>query len=118
MAVIRSVKYQNLGVVADGSFFFEARSIEAWIDGLCLRRGSTLAGRRKAFTVLTGQKQKVPVYVDPSLILVPLCAADDLEGEWVNWCQCPTRVPEKTSRNIRQFLRAIEAPLLPECGDV
>ncbi|WP_300940784.1 hypothetical protein [Faecalibaculum rodentium] len=53
------------------------------------------------------------MYVDDHTILVPLSAAGDLDGVWVNWVSDPDRIPAKTSRNIRTFLRIIHSPNHP-----
>lgn len=106
--MIRTLRYRNGEVVVNEDCGCPAISIEAWIDRQCLMHGSTMKGRQTAFRKLTGQKQKVPVFVDRDLILVPLDAAGDLDGCWVNWIVCKDQVPEKTSRNIRSFLRILE----------
>ncbi|WP_297567112.1 competence protein ComK [uncultured Faecalibaculum sp.] len=110
MAVIESVRYCSRQVVINDTSCQPAASIEAWIGDLCILRGSTLEGRRMAFRQLTGQKQKIPVYVDDDTILVPLQAAGDLDCCWLNWVLQPDRIPDKTSRNIRTFLRIIHSP--------
>ncbi|OLU46269.1 competence protein ComK [Faecalibaculum rodentium] len=113
MALIRTLRYQDRQVVVNDTHRFPAISIAHWIDRRCILQGSTMQGRQTAFRKLTGQKQKLPVYVDDHTILVPLSAAGDLDGVWVNWVSDPDRIPAKTSRNIRTFLRIIHSPHHP-----
>lgn len=99
------------GVVINDTHFVLCKDIESFIDALCTAKGSSIDGRRKAFTKITGQVRKVPVYVQDGLILVPDGAARDIDTVWYSWPENEKRLPELTCLNIRQFLRAIDLPL-------
>lgn len=63
--------------------------ISDWLREKCIQNGSTLQGRRQAFTSLTGQKKFVPVLVSrsPLVLLFPVSRADQDDGLWINYSE-------------------------------
>lgn len=72
-------------VKEERSSYICSRSVEHYFDELCILHGSTLEGRKKAFSKLMEQKNFIPVVVQvhPHEIYFPIKPMKDPQNIWI-----------------------------------
>lgn len=68
----------------NGSIMF-ATSLKKYINNLCMKNLSTYNGRREAISVLLGEKNNVPIYVDKETFLYPIKSIRLFDTVFVNF---------------------------------
>ncbi len=90
-------------VSADKTEWIEASSLNSWFEKLCIEFGSTLQGRKKAYSTLMKQKKFLPVIIclDPVLILIPLAEQKNDDVIYISYSQIETIHPyERTEYSL------------------
>lgn len=87
------------------SIWQKAASLQSWLNAACLANGSTLEGRRRAFTHLMGQRKFIPVLVslDPLELYLPDAAIHDAGIRYLSFGEIASIDPVRTEGKTGAF---------------
>lgn len=81
-------KSSQIAKVSEDLIQYEkSSSIKSFLNSKCIENGSTLEGRKQAFTYLMNQKKFIPVVVsiNPVEIYFPISSTNDPNCIWINY---------------------------------
>lgn len=81
-------KTSQIAKISEETIQYEKNpSIKSYLNKKCIENGSTLEGRKQAFSYLMNQKKYIPIVisVDPIEIYFPISSTKDPNCIWINY---------------------------------